>query len=133
MAALPAALAEAPTVLLVEDDHAFLDLLQDSLESHGLRVLAESSPEAAIDRATTHPGPIDLLVTDVMLPGMSGGDLADRIGARRQGLRLLFMSGYSDTALRERGALPERAVFLRKPFSLAQLDEVVRGLLEPAP
>ena len=129
---IPAPAAPAPeatprhrageTVLLVEDEDAVRRLARLTLESHGFTVLDAHSPGDALLLAEQHPGTIDLLVTDVIMPGMSGRELAERLLRSRPGLKVLYMSGYSDDILDERGALgPGMVAFLPKPFSPAAL------------
>jgi CheY-like chemotaxis protein len=128
---IPAPAAPAPeatprhrageTVLLVEDEDAVRRLARLTLESHGFTVLDAHSPGDALLLAEQHPGTIDLLVTDVIMPGMSGRELAERLLRSRPGLKVLYMSGYSDDILDERGALGPGMAFLPKPFSPAAL------------
>jgi CheY-like chemotaxis protein len=117
------------TVLLVEDEAALGALAAEMLELAGFRVLSATSGFAALAtiRGST---PIDILVTDMVMPGMSGRDLADRARRERPGLRVLFISGYSDEIVGRHGALEPGERLLQKPFSIAQLLESVRSSLD---
>jgi two-component system, cell cycle sensor histidine kinase and response regulator CckA len=135
----PEQLAQAPaaretprgteTVLLVEDDEAVRNLARKRLEALGYTVLAASGGGDAIDLAAS-VGPIHLLVTDVVLPGMSGRELATRLVAARPGLRVLYTSGYTDEAVVHHGVLDPGIAFLQKPFMPAALARKVRDALE---
>ncbi|MBX3472519.1 MAG: response regulator [Planctomycetes bacterium] len=111
-------------VLVVEDEPLVRNLAVNGLSLHGYRVIAAPSPQEALRVAKEHPGAIDLLVTDVVMPGMSGRQLADEFRALRPGAPVVFMSGYADVAL-EPGAR-----FLQKPFTPAALARVVREALD---
>jgi len=118
------------TVLLVEDEPSLLNLGKAILERHGYAVLAASGPAEALRMAGSHPGPIHLLITDVIMPEMNGQALRDRLGAVKPGSRCLFMSGYTGDMLSPAGVLDERIDFLQKPFSVKELTEKVRDVLE---
>ncbi|GEJ58894.1 ATP-binding protein [Anaeromyxobacter diazotrophicus] len=120
------------TILLVEDDDALRAVARRALQQRGYTVLDASAAAAALAIAAEHPRPIDLLLTDVLLPDENGPALARRVGALRPGVRLAFMSGYTGDAL---GAeLPASAPFLPKPFTPAALLAAVRRALDaPAP
>lgn len=90
--------AGGETILLVEDESLLWELAITTLETHGYQVLAARDGEEALRRCEAHAGPIHLLLTDVVLPGMNGRLVADRIAALRPGIRVLFMSGYTDDA-----------------------------------
>lgn len=117
---LPTASNKA-TVLLCEDDSAVRDLGQRILARLGYSVLTAASPEAALSLAARHPGPIDLLITDVVMPELSGSALLQKILAIRPGLRWLFMSGHSAETLAQEGEIPEGEHFIQKPFTIADL------------
>jgi CheY-like chemotaxis protein len=93
-------------------------------------VLAAADPAAAIRVVERHGGMIHLLLTDVVMPGLSGRELADRLIARRPGLRVLYMSGYPGDAVVQHGALPVGSAFLQKPFSPDGLARKVRDVLD---
>ncbi|MDX1631536.1 MAG: response regulator [Thermoanaerobaculia bacterium] len=115
-------------ILVVEDAEMVRNLVRDSLETFGYRVLTAETPEAAEDLATSDPG-IDLLVTDVVMPDLSGPELAGRIREQRPELPVLYMSGYSDEAIVHHGVLPSATEFLPKPFSPGDLARKVREVL----
>jgi PAS domain S-box-containing protein len=120
------------TVLLVEDDAAIRAVGERTLARAGYRVLAAASADAALLAAREHAGRIDLLVTDVVLPGRNGWELARALAAVRPGVRLLFMSGYAAAAS---GAplLPDGVPFLPKPFAPDDLLAEVRAALDGVP
>jgi two-component system, cell cycle sensor histidine kinase and response regulator CckA len=120
------------TVLLVEDEDAVRSLARSALEQSGYKVLEAVNGLAAIEVAEGRRGPIDLLVTDVVMPGMDGGQLADTLRVRIPGIRVLFISGYTDDAVVRHGILHEHVAFLQKPFSPAALAAKVRAVLEGA-
>ena len=113
---------------VVEDDPAVRQLTERILTTAGYRVLIGVDGEHALDVAEQHPG-IDLLVTDVIMPGMNGQQLADRLTERLPGLPVLFMSAYTSGVLtdtEDRGTV----AFLDKPFTAAALTEKVRWVLD---
>lgn len=120
----------AGTILLVEDEEPILAMARAILERYGYMVLAACSPAVALNIAGTHPGRIDLLVTDVVMPGMSGKDLSEKLRAMRPGLKCIFMSGYTANAIVNQGILDEGIHFLQKPFSVKALAEKVRKVLD---
>jgi PAS domain S-box-containing protein len=118
------------TILLVEDEPALLRLATRSLESLGYTVLSASRPDDALALARTHRGPVHVLVTDVVMPGMNGRTLAERLLEDAPNLKCLFMSGYTDGVMGMGGALEEDVHFLQKPFSPRVLADKVRQVLE---
>lgn len=117
------------TVLVVEDDGAVRALLRMSIASRGYIVLEADQGSRAIQLAESRGGPIDLLVTDVMMPGMDGPELAERLASKRPGLKILYLSGYTSEVVRGEG--PEVDVhFLQKPFTPAALAAKVREVLD---
>ena len=118
------------TVLLVEDDEAVRTLARKMLASHGYTVLAAPSGADALELAASHAGPIHLLVTDVVLPGMSGRELAARFQSVRPGLKVLYTSGYTDEAVVHHGVLDPGIAFLQKPFTSGALARKVRETLD---
>ncbi len=118
------------TVLVVEDEPAVLTLSRRALETQGYVVLAASDATAALRIVERHGGTIHLLVTDVVMPGLSGRELADKLGAQRPGIRVLYMSGYPGDAVVEHGSLPAGSAFLQKPFSPDSLARKVRDVLD---
>ena len=120
------------TVLLVEDEPAVRRIARLALESQGYRVLEAESGEDAVGTADTHPGPIHLLVTDVVMPGMGGREVAEAVRRRRPGLPVLFMSGYTDDAVVRHGVSQSADAFLQKPFAPLGLARKVREVLDGA-
>jgi len=118
------------TVLVVEDEPAVLTLSRRALESQGYVVLAASDADAALRVVERHGGMIHLLLTDVVMPGLSGRELADRLSAQRPGIRVLYMSGYPGDAVVQHGTLPLGSAFLQKPFSPDGLARKVRDVLD---
>lgn len=118
------------TVLVVEDEPAVRELVREFLEESGYRVLDAGGGPAAIELLQQHAGAIQLLLTDVIMPGMSGRELADRLTALRPGLKVLYMSGYTDNEIARQGVLEEGTHLLQKPFTRSALAAKVRELLE---
>jgi len=118
------------TLLLVEDDDEIRDLAGAALEQQGYFLLQAGSGEAAIRLSQKHTGLIHLLVTDVVMPGMSGRELAHRMKALWPDMKVLYMSGYTDDAIVRHGVLTEALTFLPKPFTLSDLTTKVRTLLD---
>jgi CheY-like chemotaxis protein len=118
------------TILLVEDEHAVRELARTVLESHGYSVIEAVSAEDAQELASRRGGKIDLLLTDVVMPAMSGRDLARRISAQSPQTRVLYMSGYTDNVIAEGGVLEAGMSFLQKPFSPRALAAKVREVLD---
>ncbi len=118
------------TILVVEDQTEILMLTQRALTARGYTVLAADGPEKALAISRAHPAAIDLLLTDVMMPAMSGPDLARVIAAERPIARLLFMSGFSADLIASDGLLDVDTQFLGKPFTLAELCSRVRTSLD---
>lgn len=116
----------AETVLLVEDERAVRGLTKSILQSSGYTVLEASNGEEALSLAQQHQGPIDILVTDLVMPRMSGRQLADQMVRDRPNLRLLFMSGYTDEATLHQSSVD----FLQKPFDPTHLAHKVRQVLD---
>jgi two-component system cell cycle sensor histidine kinase/response regulator CckA len=120
-AAEPEMVGGTGTILLVEDGDALRAMMRELLEGSGYTVIEAETPRAALGLLDTHQGSLDLLLTDVVMPGMRGPDLADRIRERRPGLRVLFMSGYTDETVTAQGLVARGAHFVQKPFSAAAL------------
>ena len=125
----PALPRGAGTVLLVEDEEAVRRLARRVLESRGYRVLEASHGTQALHLSGEQPGRIQLLVTDVIMPGMSGQDLARQLLARRPDLKVLFISGYTDEAIKSHGDLLPGTAFLQKPFTPSGLLTKVTDVL----
>jgi two-component system, cell cycle sensor histidine kinase and response regulator CckA len=118
------------TVLFVEDEVALRDLMHRVLVKGGYTVLAAADGVEALALAEVHPGPIDLVVTDVIMPRMSGADLAARLRARQPGIRVLYVSGYTADQLRAQADLGREATLLAKPFASDGLLRKVREILD---
>jgi two-component system, cell cycle sensor histidine kinase and response regulator CckA len=117
-------------VLVVEDEDGVRAPVRRILLAHGYRVLEAADGPSALRVAEEQPGKIDLLLTDVVMPGMNGGELARRLRRLRPGIRVVFMSGYSAEAVAMHGELSPGAAFLQKPFSVEELTERLRDALE---
>ena len=115
------------TILLAEDEDDVRDLLAGFLESRGHRVLIAANGAAALDLSRAYDGPIDLLLTDVVMPAMSGVDLARQVQCERPGIDVVFMSGYAPRLSEPGGPASRAAGFLAKPFSLHTLDAAVKA------
>ena len=118
------------TILLVEDEAPVRDLTRRCLEQRGYSVLQAASAEEALDVVSEHGGKVDLLLTDVVMPGASGPDLARRMTAERPDLHVLFVSGYPDDSPGSPGMLAPGAAFLQKPFTADTLARKVRDVLD---
>ncbi len=117
------------TILLVEDEEAVRSLVRGVLESNGYAVLEASRPEEALDICERHKAPIQLMLTDVVMPQMSGRELADRLVAIHSETKILYMSGYTDNSIVRNGVLEEGIPFLEKPFTPEALTRKVREVL----
>jgi len=130
-ASAPAARAtgSGPTLLLVEDEASVRAIAGEMLVASGFRVLEAATGPEALTVAHRATQPIDLLITDVMLPGMSGAELADKLRSERPSLRVLFTSGHSDEAIGRHGVSRSDPAFLQKPFTFDAFVGKVRGAL----
>jgi nitrogen-specific signal transduction histidine kinase len=128
---IPSALPErGETILLIEDDSEVRTLAQEVLEARGYRILAADLPGEALEIAGAHPGPIHLLLTDVVMPGASGRQIADRLAVTRPEMRVLYMSGYMDDTILRHGISEQEIAFLPKPFAPNTLARKVREVLD---
>jgi PAS domain S-box-containing protein len=118
------------TILVTEDNESVRRLVGTVLKGHGYTVLEAAEPAEALALAERHGGPVALLVTDVVMPGMSGRELARQLEAARPDLRVLYTSGYTDDAVVSHGVLEAGVAFLQKPFTPADLLRKVRAALE---
>jgi len=118
------------TILLVEDDPLVRGLALEILKSRGYSVLVAERPEAALEICRQHAGKIDLVLTDVIMPGMNGREMADEITTMRPEVGVLFMSGYTDTVVMRNGNAGRVTSFLQKPFSPTVLGRKVREMLD---
>ena len=118
------------TVLVVEDEGAVRDQAVLVLESYGYTVLDAASGQDAIEISRSHTGQVDLLLTDVIMPGLNGRELADLLQPERPEMRVISMSGYAGDAIENHGVLAEGVAFLPKPFTLEDLLRKVRQVLD---
>jgi PAS domain S-box-containing protein len=118
------------TVLVVEDEEGIRHMVPRALEPFGYRVLAAADGPEALALAGAHDGPIHLLVTDMVMPAMNGRELAERLVEARPGLKVIYMSGYTDDALMRQGAIPPGQAFIHKPFTLASFFRKIRETLD---
>jgi len=122
--------------LIVEDEASILKLAQRTLERLGYNVLTASTPGEAVTLAEKHlsaqagEGRIHLLITDVVMPGMNGRDLAECLKTRYPAIKVLFMSGYTSNVIAHRGVLDRDVNFVQKPFSNRDMAVKVREVLE---
>ena len=121
------------TILLVEDELAILEIVTTILTRQGYTVLQANTPTQAVLLAKEHVGPINLLVTDVIMPEINGRELADELHSLNPQLKCLFMSGYTADAIAVHGVLEEGVNFIQKPFSLPDLASAVRDVLDLPP
>jgi CheY-like chemotaxis protein len=117
------------TVLLVEDSDAVRAVVANMLESGGLTVLQASGGEEALAMARQGGAPIDLLLTDIVMPEMSGVELADRLERERPDTRILFMTGYAEELVMNEGILGKHRECIGKPFTQEQITKRVRKIL----
>jgi two-component system cell cycle sensor histidine kinase/response regulator CckA len=118
----------AEIILLVEDQEALRELARDLLVDSGYTVLEAAHPDAAMEISRQHNGPIDLLITDVVMPGMNGRALAEKLAQTRPEMRVVYMSGY--TGFSHRDLLDSEAIVIAKPFTRDTLLRKLRELLE---
>jgi CheY-like chemotaxis protein len=118
------------TILLVEDEPGVRNLVRDTLKEDGYIVLEAANSAEALLLSGQHTGPIHLLLTDVVMPGLSGRQLAERLLPLRPELKVLYMSGYTDDAIVRHGVLEPGVAFLHKPFAPQMLTHKVREVLD---
>jgi CheY-like chemotaxis protein len=117
------------TILLVEDEDAVRSLVEAILTADGYQILVADSADHAIELCRTYPAKIDILLTDVVMPGVSGPELAKSLLCLRPGLKLVYMSGYAGEYLHNEGVNADGVVLLQKPFTAAALEERIRQVL----
>jgi CheY-like chemotaxis protein len=120
------------TILVVEDEEAVCNIAKRILSGAGYTVLTAASPNDALLICNAHQGEVHLLLTDVVMPQMSGRVLAERLVLARPGMKVLYMSGYTDDAIVHQGTLDPGTHFIAKPFSAADLKGKVREMLDSA-
>jgi len=125
----PTLLRGSETILLVEDEKGVRELAREYLEMSGYTVIEAEDGHAALELTGMHDGPIHLLMTDVVMPGISGRELADRVTKMHPGIKVLYMSGYTDQSVVHHGILETDAVLLQKPFTLIALLSKLREIL----
>lgn len=113
-----------------EDEAVVLELARTMLASLGYRVMDANSPRQALELAASHQGNIDLLLTDVVMPGMNGRELAEQLVASHPQMRCLFMSGYTSDVISHRGILEEGIQFVPKPLGVGELACAVQAALD---
>ena len=117
----------------MEDEDLLRTPIREILERQGYSVLEASNGEEALVVARQYPGPIDLLLSDIVMPGMNGRDLAGQLSRIRPDLKVLFMSGYTHSAIVHNGVLEEGLAFLEKPFTPEALAVKIRQVLRSLP
>ncbi len=127
---LPSQISGSETVLVVEDTELVRNLVREVLVNYSYTVLEASDGNEALALCERHKEPIHLLVTDMMMPKMSGADLAQAVSSTRPGIKVLYMSGYSEYGSAENSGLPSGSFFIQKPFSVAGLARKVREVLD---
>ena len=131
---VPVSLAAAggtETVLLVEDEDSVRQLVRETLEARGYRVLEASNGQTALTVSANHPAPIHLVITDVVMPGLNGHELVRQIEPARPGIKVLYLSGYAQDAFSTPLSADAQKTFLQKPFTLQSLARKVREILGP--
>jgi CheY-like chemotaxis protein len=118
------------TILLVEDEAGVRELITEVLSTVGYHVLSATDGQDALKVSAGHGDQIQLMITDVIMPSMSGRELADRLRIERPEMRVLFISGYTSDAIGRHGVLDENIAFLEKPFTPASIARKVRELLD---
>jgi signal transduction histidine kinase/ActR/RegA family two-component response regulator len=122
--------AGSETILLVEDETVVRQLVAEILETNGYTVLQAADGPSALELLRRHPGQVELLLTDVVMPGMSGPEVAQAVLAMRPGTQVLYTSGYTDSQIGHHGVLEPGIAFLQKPFSSDDLTRKVRAVLD---
>ena len=122
--------AGGEVLLLVEDEDQVRTLARRILERHGYSILEARDGREALRIATSHSGPIDVLVTDVVMPELAGHQLFQELSATRPQLRALYMSGYTEYDSLRRGLLRGETAFIQKPFTTTGLAQAVRAVLD---
>lgn len=117
--------------MIAEDEENVRRGVRRTLERLGYRVFDARDGDAALALAAAYDGPIDVLVTDLMMPGMNGRQLADALVLARRNLRVIYMSGYTDETVDREGLVRAGRTFLQKPFTGTQVASAIRAILAP--
>ena len=117
------------TILLVEDEESVRQLVRETLQAKGYRVLEAENGQSGLTAAAAHNGTIDLVITDVVMPGMSGRELAEKLIETRPQTKVLYLSGYTEDTIVSEGTIESGKAFLQKPFTLQNLSRKVREVL----
>jgi PAS domain S-box-containing protein len=126
----PTAAQGTETVLIVEDEESVRGFAERVFRDRGYTVIAARNGADALDRASSHEAPVELLITDVVMPGMGGRELANRLMTVRPSLKVLYVSGYTEDSMVHRGVLEPGVRFLAKPYSATTILAVARDLLD---
>jgi nitrogen-specific signal transduction histidine kinase/ActR/RegA family two-component response regulator len=118
------------TILVAEDDEMLRDMAREMLEGYGYRIITAENGREAMKIADSHDGPIHLLLTDVVMPGMDGRELADQLQKKLPEIKVLYMSGYTANAIAHHGVLEENVEFIQKPFTQEGLAGKVREVMD---
>ena len=118
-----------PTVLVVDDEEDLRDIIRRMLDRRGFATLVAGDPQQAIAVCREHPGEIDILVTDLGLPGVSGGELSRSATELRPGMRVVYISGLPKDIAVTDGLIGEDALLVKKPFSSESLVEALRSVI----
>jgi two-component system cell cycle sensor histidine kinase/response regulator CckA len=121
------------TILLVEDEECVRQLIRETLQCKGYKILEADRGDTALRIAAGHAGRIDLLISDVVLPGMAGKELGSKLLANNPNTKVLYLSGYTEEAIIHQGMLDAGVAFLQKPFMLQALARKVRDVLNTKP
>lgn len=122
--------AETRTILLVDDDSIVREIASEILTMQGYHVIEAPNGHEALQRMSNGNGPIHLLLTDIMMPGMNGRELAERLLVKQPTLRVVFMSGYNEDDLLRKGISSRSVTFVAKPFTIQSLSSAVKAVLD---
>lgn len=121
---------ETRTILLVDDDSIVREIASEILTMQGYHVIEAPNGHEALQRMSNGNGPIHLLLTDIMMPGMNGRELAEQLIVRQPTLRVVFMSGYNEDDLLRKGISSRSVTFVAKPFTIQSLSSAVKAVLD---
>jgi two-component system, cell cycle sensor histidine kinase and response regulator CckA len=127
--AVPEAVGGTETILLVEDEESVRQLVRDTLAAKGYKVLEAENGEAGFAAAASYQEKLDLVITDVVMPGMGGREMVKQLIETRPGIKVLYLSGYTEDAIISDGSIEKGTAFLQKPFTLQSLSRKVREVL----